>query len=172
MAAQNPYFQNTDTPTVLVHRLPSFNFPPGNRISTQFHLLDPITSPPTSPVLLHSIRALLCVGPAPLTLETLNRLPSLQIIVGSSAGVDHIDLTECRRRNIAVTNAGSAFSEDTADYAVALLFGVLRRLPAGDRYVRDGFWPVNGDFPLGFKVCRFLTFLPSTCWSNEATGCE
>ncbi|KAJ6703667.1 GLYOXYLATE/HYDROXYPYRUVATE REDUCTASE HPR3 [Salix viminalis] len=152
MAAENPNFQNTDPPTVLVHRLPTFDFPPGNRLSTHFHLLDPITSPPTSPVLLHSIRALLCVGPVPVTPETLNRLPSLQIIVGSSAGVDHIDLTECRRRNIAVTNAGSAFSEDTADYAVALLFGVLRRLPAGDRYVRDGFWPVNGDFPLGFKL--------------------
>ncbi|CAK7335409.1 unnamed protein product [Dovyalis caffra] len=152
MAAQNPNSLNIDLPTVLIHRLPSFNFPIAARLFTHFHLLDPITSPPTSPALFHSIRALLCVGPTPVTSDTLNHLSSLQIVVGTSAGVDHIDLADCRRRNIAVTNAGTAFSEDAADYAVALLIGVLRRVSASDRYVRGGFWPVNGDYPLGFKL--------------------
>lgn len=72
--------------------------------------------------------------------------------MGSSAGVDHIDLVECRRRGIKVTSAGDAFSEDVADYAVGLLIDVLRRVSAADRYVRAGLWPARGEFSLGSKL--------------------
>ncbi|KAF6133922.1 hypothetical protein GIB67_040686 [Kingdonia uniflora] len=99
-----------------------------------------------------SVRVLLCLGPAPLDCEALMCLPSLECIVGSSAGVNHIDLVECKRRGIAVTNAGSVFSEDVADYAVGMLIDVLRRVSAADRYVRSGLWSLKGEYPLGHKV--------------------
>lgn len=99
-----------------------------------------------------SVRALLCVDPTPISSYLLWLLPSLQIIVVPSAGVDHIDLSECGHRRIAVTNAGAAFCEDVADYAVALLIDVLRRVSAGDRYVRSELWPQKGDYPLGSRV--------------------
>lgn len=77
------------------------------------------------------------------------RYPSLECVIGTSAGVDHVDLDECRRRGVRVTSAGDAFSEDGADYAVGLLLDVLRLVTASDRYVRSGLWPVNGNYPLG-----------------------
>lgn len=136
-----------ELPLVLVHVLPPFEIPFKGRLQSRFQLIDSSDST-FSP---HA-RVLLCVGPAPVSSDTLRHLPSLQCIVGSSAGVDHIDLEECRRRGITVTNAGSSFCEDGADFAIGLLIDVLRRISAADRYVRAGLWPMKGDYPLGSKV--------------------
>ncbi|XVF10714.1 hypothetical protein REPUB_Repub07fG0206200 [Reevesia pubescens] len=153
-----------ELPRVLVHRPPNFHFPFKHRLDTQFRLLDPLDSDPHESTYsffsrhADSIRVLLCVDPTPISRNLLSLLPSLQLIVCSSAGVDHVDLQECRRWNIAVTNAGKAFSPDVADLAVGLLIDVLRRVSAGDRYVRAGLWARNGEYPLGFKVWFFFLF--------------
>ncbi|WOG91894.1 hypothetical protein DCAR_0311149 [Daucus carota subsp. sativus] len=63
-----------------------------------------------------------------------------------------MDVAECHRRGVKVTNAGDAFSEDVADFAVGLLVDVLRRVSAVDRFVRVGLWPLNGDYPLDSKA--------------------
>nr|POF20633.1 glyoxylate/hydroxypyruvate reductase hpr3 [Quercus suber] len=124
-------------PLVLIHHLPSFKLPLQDRLITHFRLFDSLASPEAS-----SVRALICVGPTPVTADTLDHLPSLRLVVGSSAGLDHVDLAECRRRGIAVTSAGDANSENVADYAVALLLDVLIRVSAADRFVRSGLWPL------------------------------
>ncbi|EEF51059.1 glyoxylate/hydroxypyruvate reductase HPR3 [Ricinus communis] len=149
MAAADESMQNL--PLVLLHRPPSFTLPLKDRLSAHFQLLDPVLAqePANS---LNSVRALVCVGYAPITSETLSVLPSLELIVASSAGLDHIDLKECRGRGITITNASVAFAEDVADQAVALLIDVLRRISAADRFVRSGLWPMKGDYPLGFKL--------------------
>ncbi|KAK8538058.1 hypothetical protein V6N12_044197 [Hibiscus sabdariffa] len=181
-------FGAAELPLVLVHRPPNFHFPFKHRLQTHFRLLDPLDSDP--PESTHSffsrhsasIRVLLCVDPTPITRDLLSLLPFLQLIVGSSAGVDHIDLDECRRRDIAVTNSGKAFSPDVADLAVALLIDVLRRVSAGFQYVQAGLWPRNGEFPLGFKVelwtstvccqCQLVSFVGKPRWlsSNQLRG--
>ncbi|XP_017617023.1 glyoxylate/hydroxypyruvate reductase HPR3-like [Gossypium arboreum] len=147
-----------ELPLVLLRRPPNFHFPFKDRLQTHFRLLDPLDSDP--PESTHSffsrhaasVHVLLCVDPTPVTRGLLSLLPFLQLIVGSSTGVDHIDLQECRRRSISVTNAGKAFSPDVADLAVGLLIDVLRRVSAGCQYVRAGLWAQNGEFPLGFKL--------------------
>lgn len=63
-------------------------------------------------------------------------VPSLRCIVTISAGLNHIDLPECARRGVAVTNAAGIYSADVADYAVGLLIDVLRGISAGDRSLR------------------------------------
>lgn len=136
-----------ELPLVLVHVLPPFEIPFKGRLQSRFQLIDSSDST-FSP---HA-SVLLCIGPAPVSSDTLRHLPSLRCIVGSSAGVDHIDLEECRRRGITVTNAGSSFCEDGADFAIGLLIDVLRRISAADRYVRAGLWPMKGDYPLGSKL--------------------
>ncbi|XP_059642289.1 glyoxylate/hydroxypyruvate reductase HPR3-like [Cornus florida] len=135
---------------VLVHRLPHFKLF-FRLLETRFLLFDPNDSDPSSPLPAQA-RVLLSVGPTPVNSDTLDRYPSVECVVGSSAGVDHIDVAECRRRGVRVTNAGDAFSEDVADCAVALLIGVLRRISAADRYVRAGLWHLKGEYPLGSKV--------------------
>ncbi|XP_042509839.1 glyoxylate/hydroxypyruvate reductase HPR3-like [Macadamia integrifolia] len=99
-----------------------------------------------------SVRAILCSGITPVPANILRCLPSLGCIVTTSAGLNHIDLGECRRRGIAIANAGDCFSEDVADYAIGLLLDVLRRISAANRYVRQGLWPTKGDYPLGSRL--------------------
>ncbi|XP_019055160.1 PREDICTED: glyoxylate/hydroxypyruvate reductase HPR3 isoform X2 [Nelumbo nucifera] len=126
------------------------------RFSKQFQPLNVFESSEPAHLFLsthaQSARVLLCAGFTPVTSDMLRCLPSLQCIITTSAGVEHIDLGECRRRGIAVANAGNAFSVDVADYAVGLLLDVLRRISAADSYVRRGLWPVQGDFRLGHKL--------------------
>uniref|UniRef100_A0ACD5YZM5 Uncharacterized protein n=1 Tax=Avena sativa TaxID=4498 RepID=A0ACD5YZM5_AVESA len=97
-------------------------------------------------------RVLLVLGLAPVTAEHLARLPAVELVLGTSVGVDHVDLDVCRSRGLTVTNAGAAFADDSADYAVGLVVGVLRRVSAADAYVRRGRWAADGDYPLATKV--------------------
>ncbi|KAM7512053.1 hypothetical protein LguiB_010928 [Lonicera macranthoides] len=128
----------------------------GKHFSQRFQFLKPFESPiPTDQFLAEncgSVPAMMCSGNTPVTSDLLRKLPAVRIIVTSSAGVNHIDLTECRRRGISVCNAGTVFSEDVADTAVGLVIDVTRRISAGDRFVRSGVWPVQGQYPLGSKV--------------------
>ena len=129
-------------PPIIIHRTPSASFPPlTNLLKNHFRLLDPHLS--TLPLHsfysrhAHFVRALVVVELTPVTEDTLHHLPSLKLIVASSTGTDHVDMSACRLRGIAVTNAGNAFTEDVADFAIALLFGVLRRISDADKYVRS-----------------------------------
>ncbi|KAJ6714558.1 GLYOXYLATE/HYDROXYPYRUVATE REDUCTASE HPR3 [Salix viminalis] len=157
---------NGEPHQVLVHRLPSFNFQLKDILQPHFHLLDPAGSPEPAGSFLsshaQSVRALICVANTPLTAETLNLLPSLELVLASSAGVDHIDTQECRRRGIILTNASAAFAEDAADYAVTLLIDVWRRISAADRFLHAGLWPVKGGYyPPGSKLhcIAFIFFI-------------
>ncbi|KAM0822149.1 hypothetical protein ACQ4PT_071690 [Festuca glaucescens] len=85
-------------------------------------------------------RVLLVPGLAPVTAQHLARLPALELVAGTSVGVDHVDLDTCRSRGLSVTNAGPAFAVDSVDYAVGLVVTVLRRVAAADAYVRRGRW--------------------------------
>ncbi|PHU28326.1 Glyoxylate/hydroxypyruvate reductase HPR3 [Capsicum chinense] len=143
--------ETTNLRLLLLHRYPKFKTMFLSKLQTRYQILDPLTEPEPSP-LSGSVRVMLCVGPTPVTSETLNKYPNLECIVGTSAGFEHFDLNECRRRGIIVTTAGDSFSDDVADFAVGLLIDVLRRVSAADRFVRAGCWPVKGEFPLAFKV--------------------
>ncbi|TYI91210.1 hypothetical protein E1A91_D03G176000v1 [Gossypium mustelinum] len=159
MADKEPQ-QPKELPIVLVHRLPSYKIPldPSFRdqLRSQFHMLDPHESPEPYDSFLarHApfIRVLMTIGYSPISAEFLERLPVLELIVATSAGLNHIDLPACWSRGIVVTNASLAFAEDVADCAVGLLIDVLRRISAADRFVRGRLWPVKENYPLGFKL--------------------
>ncbi|XP_058226192.1 glyoxylate/hydroxypyruvate reductase HPR3-like [Rhododendron vialii] len=143
-------------PKVLIIRPPMAFKSVETEFSQKFHLVKAWESPlPLDQFLAahaHDVRAMIASGVTPVNPDVLRHLPSLRCIVTSSAGIDQIDLPECRRRGIVVANAGAVFSEDVADTAVALLIDVLRRVVAADRYVRGGNWLVKGDYPLGSKL--------------------
>ncbi|WVZ16211.1 hypothetical protein V8G54_009193 [Vigna mungo] len=101
-----------------------------------------------------SITAIICDSGYSVTAEVLRLLPSLRLLVTTSAGTNHIDLRECRRRGIQVAGAGGMFSEDVADMAVALLIDGMRKISAADRWLRtqnrhNAPWHL---FPLGSKL--------------------
>lgn len=159
---ENPHGKVNPLPQVLLLRHPAhfalINHPLPDHL---FHLLKPWESPlPLDQfVLAHaqSARAVLTSGGIPVTADLMSMLPDLRLVVTTSAGLNHIDLAECRRRGIAVATSGDVYSEDVADLAVGLLLDVWRKVSAADRYIRAGRWVQDGDFPLGSKVL-FLCF--------------
>ncbi|KAL5859845.1 hypothetical protein ACOSQ4_001141 [Xanthoceras sorbifolium] len=149
--------QPKDLPGVLVVKPP----PPltlfGDKfVSEKFKLLKAWESPlPLEEFLIsnsQSIQAILCSGASPVTPDILRLLPSLRLVVTASAGLNHINLPECHRRGITVTNSGNVFSDDCADAAVGSLIDVWRKVSAADRYVRQGLWMTRGDYALGSKL--------------------
>ncbi|KAI9182273.1 hypothetical protein LWI28_023778 [Acer negundo] len=100
----------------------------------------------------HKIQAIWSNLATPITADILHLLPHLKLVVTTTAGLDFVDLAECRRRGVAVANAGTVYSEDVADMAVGLLIDVLRNISAANRYVRQRLWPLKGEFPLASKL--------------------
>jgi len=66
--------------------------------------------------------------------------PSLKVICTMSVGYEHIDLEECKKRNIAVGNTPVISTESVGDFAIALMLAVARRIPEGMRAVKNGEW--------------------------------
>ncbi|KAJ4812397.1 Glyoxylate reductase [Rhynchospora pubera] len=82
----------------------------------------------------------------------LDQYPSLRCLVNTGAGVNHINLEECKRRGVQVANVGETHSKNVADYAVGLLLDVMRRITMSDRYMRNGLWVTRGNYQLGSKL--------------------
>ncbi len=61
--------------------------------------------------------------------ELLVRAPRLRLLAQFGVGTDNIDLVAARSRGVAVTHTPGAVTESTADFAMALLLAVARRLP-------------------------------------------
>lgn len=149
-------------PQLLLLKSPSFFSDYEYRFSPKFQLLKAWESPhPTSLFLAahaHSVKAVISSSSSSITSDILRHLPSLQLVAATTIGLDQIDLQECRRRGISVSNAGKVLVEDCADMAVGLLIDVLRKISAGDRFVRSGHWSIREDFPLGSRVSLWSLF--------------
>ena len=66
--------------------------------------------------------------------------PELRLVANFSVGYDNIDVDECRRRGIAVTNTPGVLDAAVADLAFGLILAVRRRIATGDRTIRSGGW--------------------------------
>ena len=62
--------------------------------------------------------------------------PGLRIVANHAVGVDNIDIPECTRRGVLVTNTPDVLTEATADLAWALILACVRRVAEGDRFLR------------------------------------
>ena len=71
---------------------------------------------------------------------TMARLPKLRTIAHFGVGYDTVDVDAARARKIAVTNTPDVLTDEVADLAIALLLAAVRKVPQGDRYVREGKW--------------------------------
>jgi lactate dehydrogenase-like 2-hydroxyacid dehydrogenase len=78
---------------------------------------------------------------------TMDLLPKLELIAHFGVGVDSVDTEAAKKRGIAVTNTPDVLTDEVADLTLGLLLATVRRIPQGDRYVREGKWP-QAPFPL------------------------
>ncbi|MBU0641521.1 MAG: D-glycerate dehydrogenase [Planctomycetes bacterium] len=66
--------------------------------------------------------------------------PGLRVVADYAVGFDNIDLAECTRRGVRVTNTPGVLTDATADLAWALILATTRRVCEGDQLVRAGGW--------------------------------
>ena len=64
--------------------------------------------------------------------------PQLKLIANFGAGTDHIDREAAHAKGILITNTPDVLTQDTADFVMALILAVPRRLVEADRLVRSG----------------------------------
>lgn len=93
------------------------------------------------------IRGIAAGGARRIDAQVFDACPDVAIIASFGVGTDRVDVDEARRRGIVVTNTPHVLTEEVADLAMALLLATIRRIPAADRFLRDGLWE-KGRFPL------------------------
>lgn len=81
----------------------------------------------------------------PVRKELLDKLPKLKLVTQFGVGYDNIDVEECHRRGILVTNTPQPVIEPTAELCMALIMGIARRTGELDRKIRGYGLPVTGD---------------------------
>ena len=79
--------------------------------------------------------------------------PQLKIVANVAVGYNNIDVAECRKRGIAVTNTPDVLTNACADFTWGLILAVTRRLGEGERVVRAGAWGGWAlDYMLGMEL--------------------
>ncbi|NJD35848.1 MAG: D-glycerate dehydrogenase [Betaproteobacteria bacterium] len=76
----------------------------------------------------------------PITAEVIAAAPGLKAICNFAVGYNNIDLAACTRAGVMATNTPGVLDDTTADLAWALLMATARRLPAAERWLRNGEW--------------------------------
>ena len=74
------------------------------------------------------------------TAGVMEAAPRLRIIARHGAGSDGVDLAAATAKGIVVTTAGPANAGAVAEYTIALLLALLRKVPQADAGMRQGLW--------------------------------
>jgi glyoxylate reductase len=76
--------------------------------------------------------------------------PQLRIVAQHAVGLDNVDLAEAARRGIVVSNTPGVLTDATAEFTIALMLDLLRRVTEGDRLIRSReSWKLQPTFMLG-----------------------
>jgi hydroxypyruvate reductase len=86
------------------------------------------------------VRIALTTSMAGADAAAMDRFPDLGLLLCNGTGLDAINLDHARARGIVVRHTPDEVTEDTAEFALALIFAASRRLAEADRFVRSGRW--------------------------------
>ncbi len=98
------------------------------------------------------VEVVLTAGNIGLSGAQMAQLPALKLVAVNGVGVDAVDLTEAKRRGIAVTTTPDVLSLAVAEMALGLALACSRRIAEGDRFVRAGRWAASGKLGLGTSM--------------------
>jgi D-3-phosphoglycerate dehydrogenase len=87
--------------------------------------------------------------------EVMAAAPGLRAIATATTGLNHIDLEEAERRNIRILSLRGQTDflrniHATAEHTMALIFALIRRVPAASQHVAEGGW--NRDLLIGREL--------------------
>jgi len=72
--------------------------------------------------------------------ELLEKAGRLKVVAVYAVGYNNVDVPAAIARGVVVTNTPDVLTETTADLAWGLLLAVARRIPEGERVLREGRW--------------------------------
>lgn len=72
--------------------------------------------------------------------EVLEKATRCKVISNYASGLDNIDKAAAKEKNIAVFNSPDSVTESTADYTLAILLTLVRRIPEGVLVQRENRW--------------------------------
>ena len=102
-------------------------------------LVAPFRSPEWNAAL-QSAEAIVVMLSEPIKESDIQAAPHLKAIGTYSVGVNHLPVSMCEARGIAIVNTPGVLTDSTADMALGLLLSVTRRIAEGDALVRSGTW--------------------------------
>ncbi len=89
-------------------------------------------------VKIRPFHAILTTLADPITERVINAAPNLKCIANYAVGYNNIDLKAAQKRGIWVTNTPDVLTEATSDIVWALILACARRVPEGEKMVREG----------------------------------
>tara|TARA_Y100000310_G_scaffold343055_1_gene448942 strand:- start:834 stop:1826 length:993 start_codon:yes stop_codon:yes gene_type:complete len=89
-----------------------------------------------------------------INLAIINKLPKLKMIAARSTGFDYIDLIECKKRGIVVSNVPEYGENTVAEYTFALILALSRKIILANNRTHLGTFRLSGlrGFDLQNKV--------------------
>jgi glyoxylate reductase len=85
--------------------------------------------------------------------EFLDAVPGLRVVANIAVGYDNIDVAAALARGVVITNTPDVLTDAVADFTIALVLDLSRRIAEGDRLIRRGGWTGWAlDFMLGTEL--------------------
>jgi len=81
------------------------------------------------------------------------RAPRLQVMARTGIGYDNIAIAAASAAGVCTVNTPDAPTESTAEFAIALMFAVARRIPTADHNAKAGLWKLDPSV-LGFDLAE------------------
>ncbi len=72
--------------------------------------------------------------------EIISNCPNLKVISTYSVGYDHIDILAANRKGIVIGYTPEVLTRATADLTMGLILAIFRRIPEGDKLIRNDKW--------------------------------
>jgi lactate dehydrogenase-like 2-hydroxyacid dehydrogenase len=76
----------------------------------------------------------------PISEDLISTLPNLKIITTAGVGYELLPVKFANDHGIVVTNTPGVLDAAVCELAVGLMLALIRKIPAADRFVRDGKW--------------------------------
>ncbi|MGQ4891502.1 MAG: glyoxylate reductase [Candidatus Njordarchaeia archaeon] len=89
---------------------------------------------------IRDIDALVSLLTDPISKELLDEAKNLKIIAQYAVGYDNIDVDECTKRGIYVTNTPGVLADAVAELTMGLILSITKRIVEADKFVRTGEW--------------------------------
>ncbi|CAI3950141.1 Lactate dehydrogenase or related 2-hydroxyacid dehydrogenase (LdhA) (PDB:1DXY) [Commensalibacter communis] len=90
--------------------------------------------------ILSKVEAVITNGVIGAPTEMLDQFPNLKLITVHGVGYDNVNIELIKQRNIKLSIATNAPTQDVADMAIGLLLDVARQLTLRDQFIRAGRW--------------------------------